>query len=495
MSKAIPFDPKTLRKKQSIKLPEIPVNHYQSNFKEEEKRWGKERLVRAYYDMLLIRKFETMLDTIKKEGAYKGISFNHLGPAHLSIGQESAAVGQAMALTVDDQIFGSHRSHGEIFAKSLSAIAQLDDQALMEIMSTYMGGDALKVVEKHFAGKDARDLAENFVLYGALAEIYAKKNGFNAGLGGSMHTFFKPFGSMPNNAIVGGSATIAVGAALYKKINRKPGIVIANIGDGALARGPVYEALVLSSMDQYKTLWEDNPGYPPFLLNCFDNLYAMGGQPIGETMGYQVAARMGAGINEHSMHTERVDGFNPLAVAEATARKKELLLAGNGPAFMDTLTYRFSGHSPSDAMTYRSKEELDAFHAQDPIYAYGEYLIENKIATQATLDEFDAILEEKMVKTLSITVDDTISPMADGAFIESVMFSNGSVEKFDDTKPALLQTLEENPRVQQIAKRNRYAYDESGKPYPAARQYQYRDAVFEAMIHRFTIDPTMVAYG
>lgn len=56
-----------------------------------------------------------------------------------------------------------------------------------------------------------------------------------------MHTFFKPFGSMPNNAIVGGSCTIAVGASLYKKINRKKGIVIANIGDGALARGPVYE--------------------------------------------------------------------------------------------------------------------------------------------------------------------------------------------------------------------------------------------------------------
>ena len=66
------------------------------------------------------------------------------------------------------------------------------------------------------------------------------------------------------------------------------------------------------------------------MLNCFNNLYAMGGQPVGETMGYQMAARMGAGINERSMHTERVDGFNPLAVAEATARKKKLLLAGEG---------------------------------------------------------------------------------------------------------------------------------------------------------------------
>lgn len=495
MSKTLPFDPATLREKQIIKTPSIPVNQYQSDFKKELKLYGKDRLVRAYYDMLLIRKFETMLDTIKKEGVYQGISYNHKGPAHLSAGQESAAVGQAMVLEPEDQIFGSHRSHGEILAKSMSAIYKMEDKHLLAIMEGFMNGQTYQVIASHFPGKDVRDTAENFVLYGALAEIYAKKTGFNAGLGGSMHTFFKPFGSMPNNAIVGGSCTIAVGAALYKKINRKKGIVIANIGDGSLARGPVYEGLVLSSMDQYKTLWEENPGYPPFMLNCFDNLYAMGGQPIGETMGYKVAARVGAAINEHSMHTERVDGFNPLAVADATARKKELLLKGEGPAFLDTLTYRYSGHSPSDAMTYRTKEELEAFRNQDPIVAYGNYLIENGVVQQADLDGMDALLEEKMRMTLQITVDPKLSPMVDEVFIESVMFSNGSVEKFDDAKPVLLQSLEENPRVQQIAKRNRYAYDENGKEYPAARQYQYRDAVFEAMAHRFSIDPTMIAYG
>jgi 2-oxoisovalerate dehydrogenase E1 component len=495
MSRTLPFDPAKIREKQTLTIAPIPVNHYQSDFKKELKLYGKDRLIRAYYDMLLIRKFETMLDTIKKEGVYQGISYNHKGPAHLSAGQESAAVGQAMVLDPEDQIFGSHRSHGEILAKSLSAIHKMEDAELLSIMQSFMAGETFKVVEKHFPAESVKELAEHFVLYGALAEIYAKKTGFNAGLGGSMHTFFKPFGSMPNNAIVGGSCTIAVGAALYKKINRKKGIVIANIGDGSLARGPVYEGLVLSSMDQYKTLWEENPGYPPFMLNCFDNLYAMGGQPIGETMGYQVAARVAAGINEHSMHTERVDGFNPLAVADATARKKALLLKGEGPAFLDTLTYRYSGHSPSDAMTYRTKEEVEAFRNQDPIVSYGNYLIENKLVSQADLDAFDAKLEEKMRKTLEITVDPVLSPMVDEAFIESVMFSNGSVEKLDSAEPVMLQTLEENQRVQQIAKRSRYAYDESGKEFPSARQYQYRDAVFEAMVHRFAIDPTMVAYG
>ncbi|MEA4860770.1 MAG: thiamine pyrophosphate-dependent enzyme [Sphaerochaeta sp.] len=495
MSRTLPFDPVKIREKQTLTIAPIPVNQYQSDFKKELKLYGKDRLIRAYYDMLLIRKFETMLDTIKKEGVYQGISYNHKGPAHLSAGQESAAVGQAMVLDPEDQIFGSHRSHGEILAKSLSAIHKMEDAELLSIMQSFMDGETFKVVEKHFPAESVKELAEHFVLYGALAEIYAKKTGFNAGLGGSMHTFFKPFGSMPNNAIVGGSCTIAVGAALYKKINRKKGIVIANIGDGSLARGPVYEGLVLSSMDQYKTLWEENPGYPPFLLNCFDNLYAMGGQPIGETMGYQVAARVAAGINEHSMHTERVDGFNPLAVADATARKKALLLKGEGPAFLDTLTYRYSGHSPSDAMTYRTKEEVEAFRNQDPIVSYGDYLIENKLVSQADLDLFDAKLEEKMKRTLEITVDPVLSPMVDEAFIESVMFSNGSVEKWDSAEPVMLQKLEENPRVQQIAKRSRYAYDESGKELPSARQYQYRDAVFEAMVYRFAIDPTMVAYG
>ena len=495
MSKTLTFDPATLREKQMLDLPSIPVNQYTSDIKKELKLYGKQRLVRAYYDMLLIRKFETMLDTIKKEGVYQGISYNHKGPAHLSAGQESAAVGQSMVLDPEDQIFGSHRSHGEILAKCLSAIWKMEDKDLLNVMETFMDGATYKIVAKHFAGKDVRDLAENFVLYGTLAEIYAKKTGFSCGLGGSMHTFFEPFGSMPNNAIVGGSCTIAVGASLFKKINRKKGIVIANIGDGSLARGPVWEGLVLSSMDQYKTLWDDNPGYPPFLLNCFDNLYAMGGQPIGETMGYGLAARVGAGINEKSMHTERVDGFNPLAVADATARQKELLLKGEGPAFLDTLTYRFSGHSPSDAMTYRSKEELEAFKNQDPITSYGSYLLEHKLVSQSDLDAFDVALEEKMRKTLEITVDPVLSPMVDEGFVESVMFSNQHVEKLDDAQPVLLEKLEDNARFQQIAKRNRYAYDENGKEYPSARQYQYRDAVFEAMAHRFSIDPTMIAYG
>ena len=90
------------------------------------------------------------------------------------------------------------------------------------------------------------------MLYGVLAEIFAKETGFNKGLGGSMHSYFLPFGVFPNNAIVGGSADISVGAALYKKVNREGGIVIANIGDGSLGCGPVWEAFMFAAMDQYR---------------------------------------------------------------------------------------------------------------------------------------------------------------------------------------------------------------------------------------------------
>lgn len=489
------FVPEEVRKSEVVHSVPIPVNQYRPDFKKELKKYGKKRLIRVLYDMLLIREFETMLDSIKKEGVYQGISFNHKGPAHLSAGQESACVGQALALEPEDYIFGSHRSHGEILSKCFAAVWKMDDGDIEKIMKSFNGGETYAVIEKHFPGKDTKESAENFVLYGALAEIYAKRTGFSRGLGGSMHTFFAPFGSMPNNAIVGGSGTIAFGSALYKKINNKKGIVIANIGDGAMARGPVWEGLVMSAMDQYRTLWKDKEGAPPYMLNVFNNFYAMGGQPSGETMGYGLAARVGLGVNPEGMHTERVDGFNPLAVADAVERKKKLLLEGKGPVMLETITYRYSGHSPSDAMTYRTKDELEAFRAQDPIKSYGEYLIINGLLTDKDIEEMEKKVKEKMRRVLALVVDDAVSPIIDAPFIELVMFSRGRVESYGEGESTLLQKREENLRVKQIAQRKRYAFDGDGKPYPAAKQYQYRDAVFEAMLYRFERDPSLIAYG
>ncbi len=218
MAKKIPIHIETIRKTEVLELPTIPVNAYKENFSEEVKRYGKERLVFVLQSMMMIREFENMLNSIKKLGEYEGIAYTHLGPAHLSIGQESAAVGQALALENNDVIFGSHRSHGEIIAKCLSSIHTLDEQELQAILEGYDGGHMYAVLEQHHKSDSLRDFAMHYILYGLLAEIFARGNGINKGLGGSMHAFFSPFGSMPNNAIVGGSADIGVGAALYKKI-------------------------------------------------------------------------------------------------------------------------------------------------------------------------------------------------------------------------------------------------------------------------------------
>ena len=380
------IDPKDVRKAGNIKFNPIPVNQYNKTIEEEKSNFSREDFLRIYHDMVVIREFETMLNLIKTTNEYNGVSYNHPGPAHLSIGQESSAVGMAYALQVDDYIFGSHRSHGEILAKGLSAIHQLPDDRLESIMKSFFDGQILGIVSKAFTG-NAKALARRFLVYGTLAEIFARETGFNRGLGGSMHAFFTPFGVYPNNAIVGGSGDIAVGAALYKKVNRKPGIVVANIGDASMACGPVWEGICFSAMDQFEKLWEgDMKGGLPVIINIMNNQYGMGGQTCGETMGYGMAARIGAGVNPQQMHAERVDGFNPLAVIDAYRRKRKLLEEKKGPVLLEVTTYRFSGHSPSDASSYRSKEEVEAWQEQDCISTFGTALIKSGIVQQTELD-------------------------------------------------------------------------------------------------------------
>lgn len=496
MPKSLFVDPKKVRKAETLKIKDIPVNQYQSDFEKELKTYGAEKLKRILYDMQTIRAFETMLNTFKTQGAWENIEYNHKGPAHLSMGQEAAAVGQCVNLGLDDFIFGSHRSHGEILAKCYSAVEKLSEKELEKIMKEFLGGDTLKMAEK-ISYKNVKDLAENFVLYGTLAEIFARNAGFNRGLGGSMHAYFLPFGSMPNNAIVGGSADIATGAALFKRINKKSGIVVSNVGDAALGCGPVWEAMMMAAMDQYKTLWPESAGgAPPISFNFFNNFYGMGGQTCGETMGYGYVARVGAGVNPQNMHAERVDGYNPLAVADAIARKKAILLKGDGPVLLDTITYRVSGHSPSHASSYRTKEEIDAWQKADAIEEYKAYLIKNKLITKADAEKQENSIREKLIQVVKLATDDKESPRASAAFIESVMFSNTKADKFADGKPDVLDVNPEtNVRLKAISGKIRSAFDADGKPLSKNKMFQYRDGLFEAMFHRFVTDPTMAAWG
>jgi 2-oxoisovalerate dehydrogenase E1 component len=312
-----------------------------------------------------------------------------------------------------------------------------------------------------------------------------------------MHAFFTPFGVYPNNAIVGGSGDIAVGAALFKKVNRKPGLVVANIGDAALACGPVWEGITFSAMDQFKQLWEgDMKGGLPIIFNIMNNQYGMGGQTCGETMGYGIAARIGAGVNPEEMHAERVDGYNPLAVIDAYKRKRKVIEDKNGPVLLDVLTYRYSGHSPSDASSYRTKEEVEAWEKHDCIASFGKQMIEAGVATQDDLDNVWKDVKALVYELFLKTIDDNISPrLKNPEVIGDMMFSNGSVDSFSDAKPEVLMPLEENSRVKKIATKERFAFDAEGKPYSKMKQFQLRDAIFEAIMDRFYKDASLIAYG
>ncbi len=496
MVRELEITPEKLFAPGKITFKDIDVCQYNKSIADEKTNFSEDDFKRIYRDMSLLREFEWCLDCLKKEGQYRDVEYNHAGPAHLSIGQEAAAVGQAYLLGIEDHIYGSHRSHSEIMAKGLSAIQKLDDEKLMDIMKNFWDGDTLRVVEGGHSGT-VKELAIKFLVYGAYAEMFARDTGFNRGFGGSMHAFFTPFGIYPNNAIVGGSGPIVPGAALFKRINRKPGIVICNIGDASFGCGPVWEGLWFATMDQYKTLWDKALGGGlPLIINCFNNSYGMGGQTCGETMAYQFLARIGAGINPDQLHAERVNGYDPLAVIDAYRRKKAIAESGEGPVLMDTVTYRVSGHSPSDASSYRSKEEMDLFIEADAIPAYRKRIVEAGVAKDDELEGLKNSMQDIIFEMFKKAIDLDISPRLpiSSEVIGGYMFSNEKAEKLDDREPEVNHPMSENFRVQQIAGKERYAFKD-GKAVPKMKLYNIRDAIFEAMMHRFYIDPTMIAFG
>ena len=335
MPKSIVIEPEQVFAKGTIHLSDIPVNAYDRTPEEELASYSREDFLAIWQDMCAIRRIRNHPQRDQDQGRLQGVAYNHAGPAHLSIGQEAAAVGMAFSLTPDDHIFGSHRSHGEILAKGFSAIRQLSDERTAGDHAILPRRRAAAPGREGIPGDRARAWRCASSSTAPTARSSRARPGFNRGLGGSMHAFFTPFGIYPNNAIVGGSGSIAPGAALYKRVNRKPGIVVCNIGDASFGCGPVWEGITFSAMDQYRKLWDESLGGGlPIIFNCMNNFYGMGGQPCGETMGVQFIARIGAGVNPEQMHAERVNGYDPLPVIDAFRRKKQML-AGRpraGPA-------------------------------------------------------------------------------------------------------------------------------------------------------------------
>lgn len=498
MPKELLVDPDKFFQRGELSFAPVKLHSYATPFDDEVTKYGAPALKDVLRHMMIIREFESMLGAFKATGSYREIPFAYKGPAHLSIGQEGAAVGAALALEPDDHIFGSHRSHGEFIAKGLASIQKLDATSLEAIMAEHKDG-ALRETVSRYIGGEGKQLAENFLLFGLLAEIFMRSNGFNGGMGGSMHAFFPPFGAYPNNAIVGASAGIATGAALRKKAKKESGICVANAGDGSTGCGPVWEAMNFASMAQFKTLWTDSTkGGLPVLFFFNNNFYAMGGQTIGETMGWDRLSRIGAAVNADSMHAETVDGSNPLAVADAVRRKRALLLDGKGPALLDVECYRSTGHSTTDANVYRSRDELKLWEKKDPILLFEALLVEKGVMTIAEVES----MREGVVSTIESVTRAAVNPdaapivdvKADPTLIGKLMFSDEEIP-VPATPAPLLQEVEKSSAIRQLGRKARFGIDENGQQLSGMRSVTLRDGLTEATMHHMLNDQSLIAYG
>ncbi|MFC2046526.1 thiamine pyrophosphate-dependent dehydrogenase E1 component subunit alpha, partial [Chloroflexota bacterium] len=284
------------------------------------------RGLRMYRQMAQIREFEEKVNELYVSAIMPGL-------AHLYSGQEAVAVGVCESLRADDYITSTHRGHGHCLAKGAS-------------------------VKRMFA------------------ELLGKEAGYCRGKGGSMHIADPDTGNLGANAIVGGSAGIATGAAFAAKHQGSGQVAVCFFGEGALGQGLLYEVMNLAQ------LWS-----LPVLYVCENNLYNEYTHYAEVTSGELVARPQAFGIQ-----TQIVDGQDVWAVHETSEPLVERVRRGDGPAFLLCNTYRYYGHHVGDISRsyYRSKEEEREWReTRDPLKILSEWLV-GKGLSQENLDEIDA---------------------------------------------------------------------------------------------------------
>ena len=248
-------------------------------------------------------------------------------PCHLYSGQEAIATGLCATLVKEDYVFGCHRSHGHYLAKGGSL------QAMM-------------------------------------AEIYCRETGCSRGRGGSMHLIDPDVGMMGSAPIVAGTISLAVGSALASSIRQDGRVTVSFFGDGAAGEGVLYESLNFAALKRL-----------PIIFACENNLYATH-MPIRECRVNKPICRIAEpfGIAIHS-----VDGNDVLQVFETSRNATDTCRNGNGPIFMEFMTYRFRGHvGPDDNIQgghtdIRPKDEIAAWLQKDPIKKFERYLLEHQL--------------------------------------------------------------------------------------------------------------------
>lgn len=252
------------------------------------------------------------------------------GTTHLYVGQEAVAVGACAVLRADDKITSTHRGHGHCIAK---------------------GADVNRM----------------------MSELFGKSNGYCKGKGGSMHIADLEKGNLGANGIVGGGIPIAVGAALTSKMKDLGYVVLCFFGDGAANEGSFHESLNLAA------IWD-----LPVVFLCENNQYGMSGS-VKDMFRIENIADRAAG---YGMPGRVVDGNDIFQVMSAVDEAVRRARSGKGPTLLEAKTYRWKGHSKSDAKKYRSREEERWWREnRDPIRRMEEVLLAEGIFTRDEAEE------------------------------------------------------------------------------------------------------------
>jgi pyruvate dehydrogenase E1 component alpha subunit len=204
-----------------------------------------------------------------------------------------------------------------------------------------------------------------------MAELYGKVTGTSKGMGGSMHIFSKEHGFYGGHGIVGAQIPVGAGIAFADKYFETGGVTLTYFGDGAARQGSLHEAFNMAM------LWK-----LPVVFIVENNGYAMG-TSVERTANHTDIWKLGLG---YEMPCGPVDGMNPIKVAEAMHEAIERARRGEGPTFLEMKTYRYRGHSMSDAQLYRTKDEVEEYKQRDPIDHVHRVLTDEFKVTEAEIE-------------------------------------------------------------------------------------------------------------
>ncbi len=214
-----------------------------------------------------------------------------------------------------------------------------------------------------------------------IAELFGKNTGTSCGMGGSMHIFSKKYRFYGGHGIVGGQIPLGAGIAFADKYFDRDGVTITIMGDGAVNQGSLHETFNMAM------IWK-----LPVVFICENNRYAMG-TSVKRSSNIKDIYKIGF---SYKMPSFCVDGMDPLKIYEHAYNAISRARNGNGPTFLDILTYRYRGHSMSDAETYRSKKEVNESKNRDPILLIKQYILKTKIVTEKVLNSFQDEINKKI---------------------------------------------------------------------------------------------------